>query len=55
MFLVEKKDKKSSKKSFLEIFFYIKFIVSNLLEIFEFEIFKIFNKFYWVFNVDFWK
>ena len=55
MFLVEKKDKKSSKKSLSETPSYIKFIVSNPSEIPESEIPKIFNKFYRVPNADPWK
>ena len=55
MFLVEKKDKKSSKKSLSETPSYIKFIVSNPSEIPESELPKIFNKFYRVPNADPWK
>jgi signal transduction histidine kinase/CBS domain-containing protein len=55
MFLVEKKDKKSSKKSFSETPSYIKFIVSNPSQIPESELPKIFNKFYRVPNADPWK
>ena len=55
MFLVEKKDKKSSKKSLSETPSYIKFIVSNPSQIPESELPKIFNKFYRVPNADPWK
>lgn len=55
MFLVEKKDKKNSKKSLSETPSYIKFIVSNPSEIPESELPKIFNKFYRVPNADPWK
>lgn len=54
-FLVECKQKKSSKKSLVEEPYSIKFMISNPSEIPESELPKIFNKFYRVPNADPWK
>ncbi|MDY7002979.1 MAG: CBS domain-containing protein [Cyanobacteriota bacterium] len=54
-FIIECKQKKSSKKSLKEIPPTIKFLISNPSEIPETELPKIFNKFYRVPNADPWK
>ena len=54
-FVIECKQKKSSKKSLKEVPPTIKFLISNPSEIPESELPKIFNKFYRVPNADPWK